>query len=507
MARQDRLSLRPPIDAVLPARTADDIYDNADETAIRQFSEDQRVERKPARCDPRQLGDYFSIYANRPPHGGVIFVGVADDGEIEGCGQLDKKRLDDLEQAGRTYCPDARYDSKRVPVYNSKGKPDFVLAFRVAYRADKLVENARGEAYTRLGSSKKKLSELEKREIRINKREIDFESEDVPLKWPDAFDSELVDLFCASYSGRRGLNGKHSLCEVLALAGLGRTEPAGFVPNVACTLLFAKDPRRVFPGARVRLLKFDGIRELTGSHRNEVADIWIDGPIPRLISEAERMIAEQIRGPTRLSSAGRFTDEGAYPKDAWREALVNACVHRSYNLRNMNIFVRVFDDHITFESPGGFPPPTTARTVYDAHNPRNPFLMDALFYLDFVKCAHEGARRMRDLMAEANLPSPEFSEVDLDGYLVRVTLRKVEVGQARAKGSIVALGLTEAEIAVLEAVTDKGVSVSEVQSLFGIGWRTAKKILESLEAKRQCERRSPSGKPRDPKSRYYKKSK
>ena len=258
--------------------TADDIYDNASGDVIRQFGEDQRIERKPARFDPRQLGDYFSIYANRPPHGGVIFVGVSDNGDIEGCAKLDKKRLDDLEQAGRVYCPDARYDSKRVPIYTEAGKADFVLAIRIAYRSDKLVETTRGDAYTRIGSSKKKLSELEKREIRISKREIDFESEDAPLTWPEDFDVDLIGQFTSSFASRRGLAGQRTQAELLTLAHLGRATKSGFVPNAACTLLFARDPRKCFPGARIRLLRFDGKHELTGSHRNEIHDQWIDGP-------------------------------------------------------------------------------------------------------------------------------------------------------------------------------------------------------------------------------------
>ena len=52
--------------------------------------------------------------------------------------------------------------------------------------------------------------------------------------------------------------------------------------------------------------------------------------------------------------------------------------------------------------------------------------MEALLYLDFVKCAHEGTRRMRDTMQEAKLPAPEFRQVDAATTpLVRVVLRKM----------------------------------------------------------------------------------
>ena len=76
---------------------------------------------------------------------------------------------------------------------------------------------------------------------------------------------------------------------------------------------------------------------------------------------------------------------------------MNAVVHRSYNLKNMNIFVKLFEDRLVVESPGAFLPPTTAKTVFEAHNPRNPNTMWALYYFDFVQCAFEGTRRMQEV--------------------------------------------------------------------------------------------------------------
>ncbi len=50
--------------------------------------------------------------------------------------------------------------------------------------------------------------------------------------------------------------------------------------------------------------------------------------------------------------------------------------------------------------------------------------MEALFYLDFVKCAHEGARRIRSAMVDLKLPAPDFHESGPAGTpLVKVVLR------------------------------------------------------------------------------------
>jgi predicted HTH transcriptional regulator len=125
-----------------------------------------------------------------------------------------------------------------------------------------------------------------------------------------------------------------------------------------------------------------------------------------------------------LAAAASSNTAPEYPKGAWLEAVVNACVHRSYgSLKNMNIFIRMFDDRLEVESPGGFPPPVTPENIYDMHHPRNPILMDAMNMLNFVKMAREGTRRMRDTMAESELPPPHFAQKDSAYSLVKVTLK------------------------------------------------------------------------------------
>ncbi len=89
----------------------------------------------------------------------------------------------------------------------------------------------------------------------------------------------------------------------------------------------------------------------------------------------------------------------------------------------MQIFVKMFDDRFVVESPGGFLPPTNSSNIYSSHNPRNPRLIQALYYFDWVKCAHEGTRRMRDTTSEAELPAPEFAQREVAGHQVEVTLR------------------------------------------------------------------------------------
>src|SRR5436189_5984129 len=89
----------------------------------------------------------------------------------------------------------------------------------------------------------------------------------------------------------------------------------------------------------------------------------------------------------------------------------------------MPVFIKMFDDRLEVESPGGFLPFVTPQNIYDQHHPRNPDLMNALYFLDYVKCAHEGTRRMRQTMQELQLPEPVFSENETSHTYFKVTLK------------------------------------------------------------------------------------
>lgn len=167
--------------------TPDDIFASCDQETIKRFSEDNRVERKRARVSQRDLADYLSMWANTQPHGGVVFIGVENNGEITGCAKIEQDHINQLYSVQRL-CSDAKHEFKKVPVRNSKGQDDYVIVLRVHYRSDKLVETSDGSAYIREGDEKRRLSEPEKREIRLNKGELDVESETVSLRFPIDFD-------------------------------------------------------------------------------------------------------------------------------------------------------------------------------------------------------------------------------------------------------------------------------------------------------------------------------
>jgi ATP-dependent DNA helicase RecG len=261
--QQFGFEFNPPSGGLPELWTPDDIYAHCDQKTIEAFAEDRRVERKRFEISQRDFAAYLSMWANTQPSGGVTFVGVANDGTIRGCVHGSTDHLNEFETA-RKLCPDAHYELKRIPVTDADGKDNFVVAVRVYYRPDKLVETVDGSAYVREGDEKRLLTEAEKREIRLNKGELDAETERVTLAFPDAFDLTLMTQFRDAYVSKRSLPARYTVADVLQLCKLGKKIASGFVPNLACAILFAKDSRAIVPGAFIRVFRYEGTEEGLG---------------------------------------------------------------------------------------------------------------------------------------------------------------------------------------------------------------------------------------------------
>lgn len=491
--------------------TVDEIYENTTADLLSILKEDRRIERKVARIHAKELGEYFCMWANTASDGGLIAVGVSNKGELEGISSTSVEAINGLEKTGDTFCPEARYTTRRVR-FEQNGKIDEILLIRIYYNDKKVVRTSDGRVFVRRGDSKKQLKNGEIRELEIDKGEVAWEQEDSQLKYPADFDLGAIGEFASAVIKSRRLSPDKTDADVLALRRLGRLENDTFIPNKACALLFATDPLREIPGCKIRFLRFDGKEEHTGQKWNAVKDETVEGSVPRIIVQTAKILDAQLREFSRLGKDGTFVSVKEYPADAWYEAIVNACCHRSYSQRNTAIFVKMFDDRLEIESPGGFMPFVNPETIYDRHMPRNPSLMDALFYLDYVKCAAEGTKRMKRTMLDAELPEPKFRQQEMSYNAVKVTLKNniehrkvwVDSDAAAVVGQVIASTLSAHEKRIINFAAEYGsISVSQTMRLIGRSWPHSKRLLDRIVEKNIFEhhKKNPEYE-RDPAARY-----
>lgn len=487
--------------------TPRDIWIRINERLLSHFGEDKRFERKGCRkIHFSELSEYYSTFSNTPD-GGMVVFGVEDKGQIVGCNSLSQTQLNEIDKFHINHCPQAKPEVKRFGVIVD-GKPDFCIAIYVPY-IGKLVETSRGEAWIRYGDSKHKMSEAEKQDFRSTRQELSFELEVAPYQYPADFDERIIEDFCDAYRTVEGRKG-WSTEEVLVDAHLVRKGDSGLVPVNALVLLAAKDPRVTIPGSRVRIQRFGTQEEGVGDSYQPLRDRTVDGNLVKIIREAADVIQGMIYDVTWLNPAGNFITTPEYPHWAWFEALVNACVHRSYSFSGTEIFVKLFTDRMEIESPGGFVPPVNERTIYTTRATRNYHLMDALRHLGRVKMAREGTRRIRESMNEWGLPEPVFRQEALHGVVVKTILRNDHISRKRATDRDVALhfgvetwkALQEHEITIAAyAFRNETIQVNDAVRLTGRTWQTSKKDLDRLVTK-EILVFEPGKYPRDPKATY-----
>jgi len=312
--------------------------------------------------------------------------------------------------------------------------------------------------------------------------------DDAPYKFPDDFELRIIQDFCDSYRARES-QPKWTNVEVLLDRHLGRQLDGKFKPNNALVLLAARDPRRTIPGCRVRVQRFASIEEGVGSSYNPIREKFIEGNIVSILTRCIALVKEFNWDVTWLNKEGKFITTAEYPEWAWFEAVVNACVHRSYAFSGTDVTVKFFSDRLEVESPGGFVPPVNEKTIYHTRATRNHHLADALRILGYVRMQREGTRRIRESMKDWGLPDPEFRQEAVHGVIVRVTLKNDHETRKRATDRDVATyfgvdlwrTLEEHEVKIAAfAYHNKRMQVVDAQNGTSRRWQTSKKDMDRL---------------------------
>jgi ATP-dependent DNA helicase RecG len=493
---------RPSVEALVKA---DHVFATDDWKFVVGHPENARFDRKSARIDPRSLAECLSAFGNGPAiEGGVVAIGIENDGSVTGCEHVGDGKVQQLELMGRDHCNTGRFVTNRLQVVNDKGRPDFIIRARVNFVEDRLVELTNGTAYCRESDRSRRLTEAEKQEMRINKGERAFELEACPLKYPDDFRTKLIGNFATRIRAARNGSTDTSDENILVAMRLGKMAEGKFIPNNVCAIIFATDPRQVFPGAYIHFLRYTGNEEKTGKDYNVVKDRIIDGSILEIIRDASSVVEANLREFT-LFHGGKFLQTPEYPRDAWYELLVNACVHRSYHAKTEPIFVKLFDDHLSVENPGGFMPSITPDNFF--HKPRNPFLMFALREFGEVRLIGEGTRRIRRELLEAKLPSIVYRA---DHNHVAATIfndvanrtNSLDSEAYQALGEAIAFSLDADERRIVNYVIEhKRINASDALRILSTTyWHTANAKLKRLVQRNILD--FVSKKHRDPKSHY-----
>ena len=136
----------------------------------------------------------------------------------------------------------------------------------------------------------------------------------------------------------------------------------------------------------------------------------IEGTIPEIVVEAEKAILHNMSRSTVVSGFMR-NDIDEYPREAIREAVINALAHRDYSRYALgsHIQIRMFSDRLEIDNQGGLFGHLSEDSIgIEAPTARNAALMRMLEDMDIVENRGSGIRAMVEAMRSAHLAPPKF---------------------------------------------------------------------------------------------------
>lgn len=386
-----------------------------------QFSvENQYFDRKSSRLKNKEIAHHISAMANAS--GGIIAIGIEDDGEITG---ISDTRENELRNIPFEFLQTIPQHEVEVITLNGGAR---VLLFHVSPMPDEVIKGKDGEAYLRVGDSSRKLSSEQLLELEYSKGIRSYESQIVKDATLEDLDLDLLEEYCKLLK----LNVSTPL-DILNSRGLIRKSEDRWNITVAAILLFGKMPTQFLPSARVRFLRYEGTTAEVGTDFNVVKDVTIEKPLHILIAEGKQLISSQMREFQQLGIDGKFKKIPEYPEFAWLEGLVNAVAHRDYSVFGDYIRVTMFDDRIEFLSPGKLPSIVTVENIQNTRFSRNPLIARVLADFGWVRELNEGVKRIYTDMKSYFLEPPIFSEPNkrtvqlvLKNNIASRSLRKME---------------------------------------------------------------------------------
>ena len=286
------------------------------------MTESPLFDRKSARIDAKTLAIHLIAFANAD--GGVIAVGVEDDGTITGIDGY-QEHINELLRVPFDYCkPSVQIETELLACTNRDGEPDYILLIEVL-QSNELHANQADDVFFRVGDKSKKLNFDERLQLMYAKGTRYFE--DTPV--PDAA-MEDIDLdFVREYTQKLGYRKSpeeylRENKEFISTKG-GKEEV-----STAAMLLFGKNPKHYFPRARIRFVRYEGTEAKVGAEMNVIKDVVFEGRVLQVIEKALEFVRSQIKERTYLGADTRFVTEPEYPEFAWKELIVNAIAHREY---------------------------------------------------------------------------------------------------------------------------------------------------------------------------------
>lgn len=256
----------------------------------------------------------------------------------------------------------------------------------------------------------------------------------------------------------------------LARQGLLKEEAGKLVPTGFGVLVFGEQPRTVIPQAGLLgTIHYPNGEEETRDFNApsilipEMVEDWLKNKLPSTIDRSR-----MVRG-----------ERPALPFEMVREAVVNALVHRDYDIAGGKCQIVVNEHTVTIKSPGGPLPPITLEQLQAFNAPmlsRNPELHYVFAQVGLAEERGLGIRTLKSFSEKYGFAIPTYAFED--PYLVLTIYRSAE-GATRMLPANVLSSLNKDEIQGWQFLTSRTATTRAAYAeRFGFDHRKAQRHLK-----------------------------
>lgn len=324
--------------------------------------------------------------------GGIIFIGKNDNGNVVGISNA-KKLMEDI--------PNKARDILGVIVdlnLHETSKGDYLEIYVENYPYP---VNYKGQYHYRSGSTKQELKGVALDKFLLQKKGKKWDGVPVPNISIADLDNETFELF-----RKRAFKSKRIEEEALTdsnelLIGNLRLNENEYLKR-ACVLLFHPNPENFVSGSYIKIGFFESDSDLTFQDE-------IHGNLFQQIEKSiDLLFSKYIKANITYEGIHRV-ETYEYPKDAIREALLNAISHKDYS-SGFPIQISVYKDKLLIWNDGHLPENWTTEKLTKKHSskPYNPDIANAFFRSGYIESWGRGTIKIIEKCLEVGLPSPLY---------------------------------------------------------------------------------------------------
>ena len=404
-----------------------------------------------------------SLVAFANTEGGTVYIGISDKGKITGVNLNDESIQHWVNEIKSKTEPALLADANLIEIEGKK-----IVLFSVKEYPIKPI-SLQGRYYKRIRNSNHLLSTVEIANMSLSSLQLSWDSYPAYGKTLDDLDIETIHKFIekVNSNGRLTLRGGtwQENFQKLNLIKSGQ-------PTNAAFLLFGKENI----GYNVHVGRFKTPYMI-------IDDRMMNCNLFEAVEETMRFLISQIKVAYEITGiTTQRTQIFEYPLPALREIVLNSFIHRDYT-NPMDVQIKVFDNKITFFSPGElYGKQTVAALLTDEYQAytRNKLIAEAFYLTGDIEKYGTGYTRIRSEIASYPTMKFCFEEIP-SAWLVTLSYENQKTSSKTHNNELVSNSDTQVSTQVKDLILilkDNILSKSEILELHKLVHKSNKKIME-----------------------------